>query len=150
MKLSPNFTLEEMTSSQYGARFNIDNTPPDLIIANLLKLCTEYLEPLRKAIGGPIVISSGFRSPKINAAIGGSKSSAHMFGLAVDIIVPGKPVKDVCRIASLMRPKYDQIIDEFDSWAHLAIAAPGKTPRGQLLEARNGPAGVMYKTAVFV
>src|SRR5882672_5064727 len=97
-QLSPNFTLEEMIASQEGARRGIDNTPSPEIIEHLKEACTK-LEEVRKVLGNrPILINSGYRSPKLNKAIKGAAKSAHMSGYAVDFICPsfGDPLA-VCQ-----------------------------------------------------
>jgi len=91
MNLSKNFTLGEMIQSQMAIRKNIDNNPNGDQILNLIDLCDNVLQPLRDAIG-PIRISSGFRSQKLNVAIGGSTTSQHcaLNGAAADIDMGGR------------------------------------------------------------
>ena len=86
MKLSKNFSLSEMTRSYTATKKGIENTPNDPQIENLRILCDNVLQPLRDALG-PITISSGFRSIKLNTAIGGSGTSQHcaLKGAASDI-----------------------------------------------------------------
>lgn len=151
MNLSPNFALEEFTTSQEAIRRGIDNTPPAVIIDNLKRVCTTVLEPLRRAINSPIIISSGYRCPELNRAIGGSAASAHMYGLAVDIVVPGVPVRKVCQRVLMLRVPFDQLIDEFASWTHVSIASKdGKVRNHQLEARRTGPRGVSYIPVSFI
>jgi zinc D-Ala-D-Ala carboxypeptidase len=151
MRLSKHFTLDEMIASQYATRHGINNLPNVDVIANLERLCLDYLEPLRAIVNAPIVVSSGYRSPALNKAIGGSMSSAHMVGLAVDLSVPGMSVYDVCKRAALVIPHFDQIIDEFGSWVHLSITNKTIKPRRQHLQARRDKNGsVTYSAASFV
>ena len=70
MNLSPNFTLAELTHSEIGIRKGIDNTPPADIVANLSELALT-LEKVRDLLGVPMHINSAYRSPKVNAAVGG-------------------------------------------------------------------------------
>ena len=87
MKMSTNFTLSEMISSQTATRLGIDNTPNDDQIENLKELCEKVLQPVRNEFG-PVIINSGYRSPKLNAAIGGSSSTSQhccLNGAAADI-----------------------------------------------------------------
>lgn len=119
MKLSPHFTLEEMTFSQTAARREIDNTPPTLELGALRMLCLEVLEPIRMHFDRPVRVSSGYRSPALNAAIGGAASSQHCRGEAADITVPG--VSNIDLAQWIMRNlRYDQLIYEFGRWVHVS------------------------------
>jgi uncharacterized protein YcbK (DUF882 family) len=83
--LSKNFTLEELTESITAANRKIDNTPNPSIKTNLKKLCTDVLQPIRDKYRHPIIITSGYRCPALNSAVGGAKTSQHMTGCAADI-----------------------------------------------------------------
>lgn len=133
MNLTPNFTLEELTSSETGARHGLDNTPNPVAYQNLVRLA-KFLEEVRKVLGKPVVINSAYRSPEVNAAVKGSKNSQHMVGCAADIKVPGMTPDQVCRAIIQSKLQYDQLIREFDSWTHISIPnEEGSTPRGQTL-----------------
>lgn len=123
MQLTANFTLEEMVVSRTAVVNGIDNTPPKDVIANLRRTC-EILEIVRQEIKVPIIITSGYRSPDLNVAVGGSKTSAHMRGLAADFIAPGYGTPyAVCRaILDNGSIPYEQLIHEFGNWIHLGIA----------------------------
>ena len=84
-KLSENFTLGEFIYSDTAKKKGIDNTPTLLDIYNMRELCRNLLQPIRDAWGKPIKITSGFRCWKLNNAVGGSKTSCHMRGLAADL-----------------------------------------------------------------
>lgn len=84
--LSKNFALEEFTRSTTAKKQGINNDPGPMEIANLQALVLNVLQPLRTAMGFPINISSGYRSPALNAAIGGAANSQHMKGQAADIV----------------------------------------------------------------
>lgn len=140
MQLSQHFSLEEMIASQYAARHGIDNTPPLSIIECLKSTCGQ-LEGVRALFGHPLLISSGYRSPALNAALGGVPNSAHVEGHAADFICPdaGTPVELCGRIvASGIR--YDQLIQE-GTWVHISFAP---TYRQQALTAIFGPNGATY------
>ena len=83
MSLTPHFTLEELCASPEAVRKGIDNVPDADVSANLL-LLARGLEVVRSVLGYPMHVNSGYRSPKLNAAIGGSRTSNHMKGLAAD------------------------------------------------------------------
>jgi hypothetical protein len=89
MKLSKNFSLKEMTKSQTALRRGIDNEPDNDTIDSLRILCENVLQPVREHFGKPVTINSGYRSPELNSAIGGSKTSDHCKGMAADIEIPG-------------------------------------------------------------
>lgn len=84
-KLSTNFSLEELIASKTARDKKIDNTPTPEVVANLEKLCQEVLQPIRNKYGRAITVTSGYRCPKLNSAIGGVKNSQHMSGCAADI-----------------------------------------------------------------
>ena len=79
------FTLTELTKSATATRLKIDNTPTAEAKQNLVNLIDKILDPLREAYGKPIIVTSGYRCPKLNKAVGGSTSSQHMKGMAADI-----------------------------------------------------------------
>ena len=94
MKLSPHFSLSEFESSATATAKGIDNTlkhsdvDHSRIIDNLRALCQEVLEPLRRHLDRPVVISSGYRCKKLNQLVGGVHTSQHMTGEAADIAAP--------------------------------------------------------------
>ncbi len=141
MKLAPHFTLEEFTTSQEAARRGINNEPSAVIVANLTRLA-DTMEQVRNYLGHPIVISSGYRSPTLNTAIGGSKTSAHVKGLAADFTCPGYGTPlDVAKALAKSGIVFDQLIHEYGRWVHLGLSID--VPRGELLTAsakgyRNG------------
>lgn len=86
VQLSEHFRLSEFTRSATAIRHGIDNQPETEDIEALQSLCLNVLEPLRRRFG-VIRITSGYRSPKLNSMIGGSRTSQHMRGEAADIHV---------------------------------------------------------------
>lgn len=135
-QLTPHFTLSEFTDSQTAARMGIDNTPTPEIRANLLRLA-QVMEIAREKLGKPILISSGYRSPALNAAVGGSANSAHMQGLACDFTCPGfgTPHEIATKLHGEPDLPYDQIIYEFASWVHLGLST--SEPRRMALTIDN-------------
>lgn len=83
-KLTPHFTLEELTATKTG----LSNIPNVSQTNQLRKLCRDILEPIREKIDMPILVNSGFRSPEVNKVVGGVSTSQHLLGQAADIIVP--------------------------------------------------------------
>lgn len=120
--LTTNFTLEEMTHSQTAVRKGYANDPSPTAVERLRQLCKLILEPLRKELRKPIIISSGFRGREVNSAIGGAVNSQHMKGEAADIMVPGFPPQIVFETIIKLKLPYDQVIQEFDQWVHVSHA----------------------------
>lgn len=127
MNLTDHFTLEEMVISEVAARKGLDNTPSDTVIANLTRVA-QYLEQVRSAAKvayGPdkvVIVTSGYRSPAVNEAVGGVSTSAHCKGLAADIHVPGVAVLDLARLIEAKLTGYDQLIHEFGAWVHVGLS----------------------------
>ena len=111
MKLTKHFTLEEFSHSSNAKARGIDNTVPEKLIPALRNLCERVLEPLREQVKEPVIISSGYRCPVLNRAVGGSNTSQHIKGEACDIYV-----EDVEKLrkwfAILMDGDFDQLIFE--------------------------------------
>ena len=83
--ISKHISYKEGVYSITATRRGIDNVPNDEQLANMELIAEKVFEPLRKYVCGPIKINSFFRCPKLNKAIGGSKTSQHCKGLAIDI-----------------------------------------------------------------
>jgi zinc D-Ala-D-Ala carboxypeptidase len=133
VKLSPNFTLAELTQSETAARLGLDNTPSKDVEANLVRLA-RMLEDVRRILSRPVMVNSAYRSLDVNKAIGSKPTSQHCIGCAADIRVPGLTPKDIVNLVVKSNIEYDQLILEFDSWVHISI--PNKfadKPRKQVL-----------------
>lgn len=137
MKLSPHFSLEELTHSNTAARLNIDNTPTVEVIDNLTFLAKE-LENVRTLLSNPMLINSGFRCYALNDFLGSKRTSSHTKGLAVDFISPsyGNPRSIVSAIVK-SNINYDQVILEYDRWVHLSFH-PTKPRKQALIIDRKG------------
>jgi uncharacterized protein YcbK (DUF882 family) len=126
------FTIKELCKSSTAIQRKIDNTPNSEIIKNLEKLVDFVLDPLREKYGKPIKVNSGYRCPALNKAVGGSKTSHHMTGLAADITV-GSPTKNKALFDLIIQMDlpYDQVIDEKNfRWVHVSYS---DKPRKQIL-----------------
>lgn len=133
MQLSEHFSLAELTVSEIAVRKGLDNLPEGVALENLSRLA-EKLEEVRKVLGKPIMINSAYRSPEVNSAVGGVKTSQHCVGCAADIRVPGMTPDEVVKAIIKSDIQYDQLIREFDSWTHISIPnLPEQTPRNQTL-----------------
>jgi len=137
VKLTDNFSLEEMIASEIGARKGLDNTPNATEIANLVRTAG-LLEQVRKIVGKPIIINSGFRSKAVNDAVGSKDTSQHRIGCAADIRVPGMTPREVVQACIDAKLPFDQIIEEFNSWTHISVTdVPARPPRLQALTIDN-------------
>jgi zinc D-Ala-D-Ala carboxypeptidase len=117
--LSAHFSLEEMIATQQRG---LDNRPTPAVLKRL-KATARVLEEVRALLGNaPMLITSGYRSPAVNRAVGGSATSAHMRGEAADFICPkfGSPLA-VCRAIAESDLAFDQLIEESGAWIHLGL-----------------------------
>ena len=140
MKLSTHLDLSEVIRSDSAKRNGISNMPTGEHIANFMLLAEKIFEPIREHFGVPIHISSGYRSKELNAKIGGSATSQHCKGLAVDIDMDGSTNgvsnADVFNYIKDNLP-FDQLIWEFGNednpdWVHVSYV---EKPRKQTLKA---------------
>lgn len=125
MKLSPHFELWEFEVSQTAARKGIDNKIPPELIPNVTELA-QLLEHVRILFNRPLIISSGYRSLKLNKAVGGASKSQHLTASAADFRIPGLTVKEVCEAINKSGIQFDQLINEFGQWIHISVS---KKPR---------------------
>ena len=100
MKISDNFTFEEMINSPTAKKNGINNTPDEKSKANIIRLVKEVLQPLRDEYQKPIVVTSGYRCYQLNKLVGGSTTSQHQLGQAADII--SKNNSDLFNLAKQM------------------------------------------------
>lgn len=128
------FTISELTYSDKARELHIDNTPFSYeVVNNLTNLTENLLDPIREMWGKPILITSGYRSDALNKAVSGSKTSAHRYGLAVDVVP--KNMADFDEFAAFVKDylkdkDYDQLIFEKKGgsrWLHIGYkSADGK------------------------
>ena len=119
------FTMTELTSSPTAKRKGIDNTPDVVAKRNLTALVANVLDPLREKYGKPIVVSSGYRCPKLNKAVGGVARSQHCKGEAADIRCVSDSRAENKRLFDLIVASglpFDQLIDEYGyDWVHVSF-----------------------------
>ena len=151
MKLSKNFSLEELTKSDTAVRRGISNVPSEDVTNNIQELVDNVLQPIRDRLG-PVVVTSGYRSPELNTAIGGSKTSDHCLGMAADIEVLGIDNKVT---AEYIRDNlvFTQLILEFckdgvpdSGWVHVSFDP--KDLKKQVLRADKVNGKTHYSTGV--
>lgn len=150
------FSRKEFLKSQTATRLNINNEPTSQEVEENLVELAHFLQAIRdtmKDVYGceiPIIVSSGFRSHALNIAIGGSKKSAHSHGLAADIKAVGIEADELCRFIHkyFKDADFDQCIDEFGDWTHIAIRRPVTNEvRRQFLLARKRAGETHYSFA---
>lgn len=142
--MSRHFTIAELTASQTATRRGIDNTPPPAALENMARTM-DLLEQVRLLANGPIMVSSGYRCPELNRAIGGSSTSAHVQGLAADINAPGITPKRLAQLIQASGLIFDQLIYEGD-WCHIGLSAG--VPRNQVLTARFSDGRATYTRGI--
>lgn len=135
------FTIAELCASATATAKRIDNTPTPGIAQNLERLVANILDPLREAWGSPVDVTSGYRCPELNKAVGGVRNSQHMTGQAADIRIysrdtEGRYIRDkngnkiidraanrrLFQLIQSMGLPFDQLIDESNfSWVHVSF-----------------------------
>jgi len=146
MQLSKNLSLAEVIRSETAKRRGISNMPTPEHIENFKLLAEKVFQPIRDHFGVPIRISSGYRSKELNTAIGGSLSSQHCQGEAIDIDMDGTTVTNA-EIFNYIKDNlnFDQLIWEFGTdtnpdWVHVSYDSSGKQ-RKQILKAKRAAGG---------
>ena len=148
--ISKNITYKEAIHYNTAKRLGIDNEPSHEQIANMMTIATMIFQPLRSWVGGPIKITSFFRSPKLNSAIGGSKTSQHCTGQAMDIDdVYGHKSNAEMFMYIKENLDFDQLIwefgnDENPSWIHVSYV-DAQENRNRCLQAYKENGKTKYK-----
>jgi len=148
-KLTEHFALEEMTVSPTAKKLGIPNTPTAAHIENMRYCCEKILEPVRAKFG-PVTINSSYRAPLVNKAVGGSKTSQHVNGQAIDFEVKGVDNKKVADwVADNL--EFDQVILEFyaagdknSGWVHASIKKEGGNRKQRLVATKSKAGGTKY------
>lgn len=135
-QLANDFTLGELTVSRTAAKNGWPNQPKPEQLHALILLCKNILQPIRDHYGRPVIVTSGFRSRRLNAAIRGSNTSQHCLGEAADFTVAGQSNLEVCKWIAANLP-FDQLIYEFGEggWIHCSYRIG--TPRREQLSAKR-------------
>ena len=158
MKLSKNFSLEELTRSATATKLGIDNKPDEEHLKNLQVVVDEIAQPLRDHFGKPVRINSGYRSPALNDAIGGSKKSQHSKGEAIDLEIDGVSNMEVAGWIT-ENCDYDQVILEFynpaegpnSGWVHASCKADlSQNRKRNLIALKDGNKTVYLVTEDFI
>ena len=154
IQLSPHFRLREFTESDTARKHGIDNNPPPEAVGNLRSLCEGCLEPLREALGLPVVVTSGFRTKELNDLLAHSSDrSQHMQGRAADFYIKGSASTSSATVSRrdllvtafkliLTSPEmdFDQLI-LYPSFIHVSFVSKERNRRGILLARGDGKLG---------
>lgn len=139
------FTIEELCNSATAKKKGIPNIPTEEVKKHITELVDTLLDPLREAWGSSITISSGYRCTALNKAVGGSTTSAHNSGYAVDMVPSNGKITEfkefVMKWLKSNNKKFDQYINEFSGtsqWVHLAVKNREGSQRKQYLLYKNG------------
>lgn len=149
-QLTEHFTLEELTVSPTAKKLGLPNTPTEEHIANMKYCCEKILEPVRAHFGKPVTINSSYRAPAVNKAVGGSKTSQHVNGQAIDFEIQGLDNKAVADwVADNL--EFDQVILEFytagdknSGWVHASIKKEGGNRKQRLIATKSKAGGTVY------
>lgn len=110
MKLTKNFELKEFTSSPTAKKYNISNSPSELVIENLKSLCEHILQPIRDKVEKPVEINSGYRCLELNKKVGGVPTSQHCIGQACDFKIDGMTSYEIAEVVLELNLPFDQLI----------------------------------------
>ena len=134
------FELDEFVNSSTAKKKGIDNTPSFLVVEHLDELVKKVLDPLRAAYGMPIKVTSGYRCPELNKAVGGVSNSVHQLGYAADLQVGGSFEKFKTFVVEWFAKtgtRFDQVLLEKDTkknskWIHIGLYSNIGQQRGQI------------------
>ncbi len=117
-----NFSILELCKSDTATKNSIENLPDIQAVDNMLNLIFYCLQPLRDKLNKPMIISSGFRSHKLNKLVGGASNSQHLSGQAADFKVQGMTIAQTIDFIKKSGIEYDQLINEYDRWVHISYS----------------------------
>lgn len=146
-KLVPSFWLSEFLDSETAVRKGLDNTPPTAALANIRTFLAPGMQRIRECLGVPVHITSGYRSPEVNSAVGGAPNSQHMSGLAADFKAPTFGTPRAIALYLMQRLdelRIDQLIHE-GRWVHASFSF---VPRHEVLTAHFNGGSVTYSRGV--
>lgn len=146
MKITENFTFEELIHSAYAERYHIKNLPNEEEIKKLNQLALDILQPIRNEFNAPIKVTSAYRSKAVNKGVGGSPTSQHVKGEAADIT--SKDNKQlfslIIRLIKNHKIEVGQLINEYDfSWIHISL--PTSNHHNEVLKATKTKGGTKYE-----
>lgn len=148
-RIQGNFWLSEFIRSDTAQRHNVDNTPGVVALANIRNILAPGMQRVRSSLGVPVLITSGYRSARVNALVGSGNASQHLQGLAADFVAPDFGTPRVVARYLIERSgeiRFDQLIWE-GGWVHISFAAAAA--RNEALTAHfMNSGGVSYSRGV--
>ncbi len=148
-RLQQSFWLSEFLRSDTAQRRGLDNTPNAQALANIKLVLAPGMQRVRNLLLQPVLVTSGYRSPAVNAAVGSGHTSQHLQGLAADFVCPefGTPRRVAqCLLEHASEIRFDQLIWE-GAWVHVSFTR--SAPRGEVLTAHfMAGGGVAYSTGI--
>ncbi len=123
-----NFKISELIKSDIAIKNNINNMPDINSLDCMLNLIYYCLQPIRDKIKKPMIITSGYRCPRVNKLVGGVNNSQHAKGQAVDFTIKGLTPAQIVKFILSSEVEYDQLINEYDKWVHISYVK-GKNRR---------------------
>lgn len=157
MQITEHFSFKELTRSETARRLGLQNVPSAAEMANI-QYTAEQLEKIRAYVGRGIVVTSCFRSERVNKAVGGSPTSAHRFGLAADCDAIGLTslafAKEIIKMRDEGEIKFDQLILEFPergdgAWVHIGFRR-NSPMRNQIMTATKKNGKTVYLPGLHV
>ena len=157
MQITKHFSLKELTRSETARRLGLQNTPSSAEMANI-QYTAEQLEKIRAYVGRGIVVTSCFRSERVNKVVGGSPTSAHRFGLAADCDAIGLTslafAKEIIKMCDEGKITFDQLILEFPergdgAWVHVGFRR-NSPMRNQIMTATKKGGKTVYLLGLHV
>jgi hypothetical protein len=138
--ISPNFWLSEFLQSDTATRLSLPNSPDGPALAALRTITIPGVQSIRDCLGMPMFVSSGYRSPIVNRAVGGSANSQHVLGLAADLKSPqfGSPLTMARYLLQHWTHPFEQMIQE-GSWLHIGFPSAGQKGKREVLTAHFVP-----------
>lgn len=149
MNLTAHFTLAELTDSEYATRHCLSNMPTDPEVLGNLHVLAAGLERVRAKVCRPMIITSAYRSPKVNSGIGGHKASRHLRGLAADFRVAGMSSREVCFLIDNWKAEiqFRRMLLE-GSWVHIGFPDEGETAKGDVYTASFHKDGTTFAPGI--